>query len=195
MTNSHKPVTGIILAGGKSSRMGVDKGLAELNGKPLVAWVIKSLQTVCSHLIIISHNENYHQFGFQVYADIHKDSGPLGGIFTGLVNSTTDYNLVVACDMPYIPPEFLNQLVRFVADYSIVVPSINGRFEPLCACYQKNTRFKMEELLSQNVCKMQKVIREFTYKEIKIEDIAIDPHIFANINTPDELKQSRLRKN
>jgi molybdopterin-guanine dinucleotide biosynthesis protein A len=189
MANTYKPITGIILAGGKSARMGFDKGMAKLNGKPMVAWVIAALQGVCNHIIIISNTENYEQLGYPVYADLYKNAGPLGGIFTGLTHTSSEYNLVAACDMPFINTDIFNLLLKFASNHSIVVPSVNSRFEPLCAFYHKDTRHKMEELLLQKIWKMQEVIREFTYKEIKVEDLLPDTHMFANINTPSELKQ------
>jgi molybdopterin-guanine dinucleotide biosynthesis protein A len=189
MANTHKTITGIILAGGKSTRMGFDKGMAELNGKPMVGWVIAALQGVCNHIIIISNTANYEQLGYPVYADLYKNTGPLGGIFSGLTYTSTEYNLVVACDMPFINTDIFNLLLKYASNHSIVVPSVNSRFEPLCAFYHKHTRHKMEELLLQKIWKMQEVIREFTYKEIKVEDLLPDPHMFANINTPSELKQ------
>jgi molybdenum cofactor guanylyltransferase len=191
MAKPVKPVTGIILAGGKSSRMGFDKGMAELNGKPMINWVIAHLQAVCSHIIIISNNEVYQQLGFPVYADIYKDTGPLGGILTGLAYTDTGYNLVLACDMPYVKPELLRHLLTFADDYSLVVPSVNGRFEPLCAFYHKKTYAGMEDLLRQGTRKMQEVIGQFAYKETRIEETCVNPEVFTNINTPRELQQNR----
>ncbi len=81
--------TGIILAGGKSSRMGEDKGLVLLNGKPMIQYVIEALKGVVSDIIIISNNASYNKFGIPVYPDIIKDKGPVGGIFTGLHHSKT----------------------------------------------------------------------------------------------------------
>jgi molybdopterin-guanine dinucleotide biosynthesis protein A len=189
MENAGKSVTGIILAGGKSSRMGFDKGMADFNGRSMVTWVIDTLQVVCTHIIIISNAEAYQQLGFPVYADIHKGSGPLGGIQTGLTYSTTEYNLIMACDMPYVKPELLVQLLAFADTYKIVVPYVDGQFEPLCGFYHKHTLPKMEELLQQNIRKMQQVIRQFPYKEIKIEGSNPASQMFANINTPKELLQ------
>jgi molybdopterin-guanine dinucleotide biosynthesis protein A len=188
-----KAITGIILAGGKSSRMGFDKGMAELNGKKMVEWVIVALQSVCSHILIVSNTDHYNQLGYPVYEDIYKNAGPVGGVYTGLMHSSTDYNLVVACDMPFINTNIFNLLLSFAGDYSIVVPSLNGRFEPLCAFYHKQTCHKMNDLLLQQTWKMQQVIRQFDYKEIKLEDTQMELSVFANINTPDELKAVQMK--
>lgn len=192
MAKASKPVTGIILAGGKSSRMGFDKGMAAFNGRAMVTWIIDTLQAVCTHSIIISNADAYHQLGLPVYADIYTDSGPLGGIYTGLKHSTTEYNLIMACDMPYVKPELLVQLLAFAEDYSIVVPSVNGQLEPLCGFYHKSILPEMEELLQQNTRKMQHVIRQFSHKEIQIEGSSPDSQMFANINTPEQLLQNHI---
>jgi molybdopterin-guanine dinucleotide biosynthesis protein A len=188
-----KAVTGIILAGGKSSRMGFDKGMAVLNGKKMVEWVIAALQSVCSQILIVSNTNNYNQLDYPVYDDIYKNTGPLGGIYTGLTYSSTDYNLVVACDMPFINTNIFSLLLSFAGDYSIVVPSVNGRFEPLCAFYHKQTCHKINDLILQQSWKLQQVIRQFHYKEIKLEDTQTELSIFANINTPDELKELQMK--
>ena len=93
--------TAIILAGGKSSRMGSDKGLVLLNGKPMISYIIEILKKMQIPIIIISNNENYKQFGLPVFADIIKEKGPLGGIYTGLKNSKTESNIIVSCDVPF----------------------------------------------------------------------------------------------
>ena len=190
---TEKAVTGIILAGGKSSRMGFDKGMAELNGKKMAEWVVAALQSVCSHILIVSNTDNYNKLDYPVYEDIYKNTGPLGGIYTGLTYSATEYNLVVACDMPFITPNIFNLLLSFADTYSIVVPSVNGRFEPLCAFYHKQTCHKMNNLLLQKTWKMQQVIRQFDYKEIKLENTQTELSVFANINTPEELKEIQIK--
>jgi molybdopterin-guanine dinucleotide biosynthesis protein A len=173
--------------------MGFDKGMAVLNGKKMVECVIDALQSVCSQILIVSNTNNYNQLDYPVYDDIYKNTGPLGGIYTGLTYSSTDYNLVVACDMPFINTNIFSLLLSFAGDYSIVVPSVNGRFEPLCAFYHKQTCHKINDLILQQSWKLQQVIRQFHYKEIKLEDTQTELSIFANINTPDELKELQMK--
>ena len=90
-------ITGIILAGGKSSRMGTDKGLLLLNGKPMVKYVIDVLSKVTSKIIIIANNDEYKQFGYKVYSDLIKDKGPVGGIYTAMNYTNSNTNICISC--------------------------------------------------------------------------------------------------
>jgi molybdenum cofactor guanylyltransferase len=181
--------TGIILAGGKSSRMGFEKGLAEIQGKKMIEWVIQALEPVCQHLLIISNTNLYDYLGFPVYTDIYTDTGPLGGIYTGLKHSTTSHNLILACDMPFISSQVLQQLLLEAAGYEIVVPSIQGQWHPLCGYYHKQISDGVEELIASKVWKMQEAIRRFHYKEWPADKAGFDAQVFANINTFAELQQ------
>jgi molybdenum cofactor guanylyltransferase len=181
--------TGIILAGGKSSRMGFEKGLAEIQGKKMIEWVIQALQPVCKQLIIISNTNLYDYLGIPVYSDIYTDTGPLGGIYTGLMHSTSNGNLVLACDMPFISSQVLQQLLLEAVGYEIVVPSIKGQRHPLCGYYHKQISSSIEELIAAKVWKMQEAIRRFQYKEWPADKAGYDAQVFANINTLEELQQ------
>ncbi|PKP35407.1 MAG: molybdenum cofactor guanylyltransferase, partial [Bacteroidetes bacterium HGW-Bacteroidetes-17] len=131
-------ITGIILAGGKSRRMGKEKGLIELNGKQLIQYAIEVLKPICE-TILISTNSNFYDFlSYQKIADEFPDSGPMGGIYSCLKASKTNQNLVLSCDMPFINSQLLKELIENSHEYDIVVPW-NGeqRFEPMCAFYHK----------------------------------------------------------
>ncbi|QHT66933.1 molybdenum cofactor guanylyltransferase [Rhodocytophaga rosea] len=186
---SGSETTGIVLAGGKSSRMGFEKGLAEIQGKKMIEWVIQALQPVCQHLIVISNTNVYDYLGIPVYSDIYTDTGPLGGIYTGLKHSITSSNLMLACDMPFISSQVLQQLLLEAAGYEIVVPSIHGQWHPLCAHYNKQINIKVEELITTKVWKMQEAIRRFHFKEWPADKAGFDARFFANINTFAELQQ------
>ena len=131
--------TGIILAGGESSRMNyIDKGLIEIDGKACILHVIDAIKSEVDELLIISNNEAYKQFGYDVYPDIYFKKGPMGGLFTGLSHSKTDQNILVACDMPKLSSEIFQLLKEKSKEVDIVVPVTNGRFQPLCALYKKS---------------------------------------------------------
>ncbi len=186
--------TGIILAGGKSSRMGFEKGLAVVHGKKMIEWVIAALQKVCDHIIIISNSDVYHSLELPVFPDIHQGIGPLGGIYTGLSNSTTQKNLVVACDMPFINSTVLEYILLYSSDYQIVVPSVQEKWQPLCAFYNKDICQELEKLIIQKTWKMHDVIRHFSFKEWKVEEAGIASNTFANINTFPELQEAQKAK-
>ena len=105
--------TVIILAGGKSSRMGTDKGLVLMNEIPMIERVIKTVKKAgLSEIIIVSNNTEYKQFGLPVFPDVIPDKGPLGGIYTGLLKSSTVKNLILSCDVPFINETVLKLLIR-----------------------------------------------------------------------------------
>ena len=105
-----KDITGIILAGGKSTRMGTDKGFLLLNNKPFVQYSIDALQPLVSEIIIVSDNPDYDRFGLKRINDTIKDAGPVAGICSGLEASSTAYNLILSCDIPLITSKILQKL-------------------------------------------------------------------------------------
>ncbi|MCL4167425.1 UNVERIFIED_CONTAM: hypothetical protein GTU68_012318, partial [Idotea baltica] len=105
-------ITGIILAGGKSSRMGTDKGFLFLNNKPFVQYSIDALMPLVSEIIIVSDNPDYDVFGFKRINDSTKNAGPVAGICSGLEASSTDYNLILSCDIPLISSQILERLIN-----------------------------------------------------------------------------------
>ena len=114
-----KDITGIILAGGKSSRMGTDKGFLVLKGKSFIQHSIDVLKPLVSEIIIVSDNPEYDAFNFKRIEDIIKDAGPIAGICSGLKASSSQYNLVLSCDIPLIKAEILQKLIN----------AINNRFK------------------------------------------------------------------
>ena len=114
MKKPFQNTTGYILAGGKSSRMGEDKGLKLFNGIPLIQNVINQLLFAVDKVVIVSNNKDYEQFGLEVIEDALINKGPAGGIYTALQHSSTDLNFIVSCDMPYIS----SQAIHFMLENS-----------------------------------------------------------------------------
>ncbi len=191
--SSKKNITGVILAGGKSSRMGTDKGVLELNGKKIIEHIIFSIQPIVDEIIIISNTNNYDYLGLKVYNDIIKDRGPLAGIHTALTYTSTEKNLIVSCDTPFINSELLSYLVDNAGRCEVAIPIHKGNTEPLCAIYSKKCVDRFEELISKNVLKMHNVFHHFITKEIFISEKQsfYDPKLFVNINTPEELDKQK----
>ena len=111
-----KHITGIILAGGKSSRMGTDKGFVLYKNKSFVQHIIEALQPLVTEIIIVSNNPDYDVFGIKRVNDIIENAGPLAGVYTGLHYSETENNLVISCDVPLINSETLTLLIDGVDD-------------------------------------------------------------------------------
>ena len=181
--------TGIILAGGKSSRMGVDKGLVLLNGKPMIQYVIEALKEVVSNIIIISNNASYNKFGVPVYSDIIKNKGPVGGIYTGLCHSTTELNFCISCDVPMISSDFIFWLLNKSGNASITLPMCKDKVHQMIGVYSKQVLSYFKESAEKEHLKLSQVNKDMACEIIDIEKeyANFDELIFSNINTKNEL--------
>jgi len=189
-------LTGIILAGGKSSRMGTDKGMVQLNGKRFIDHILTALLPNVNELIIIANNGNYNHLGYKVYKDLIKDCGPIGGIYTGLMKSETQNNFIVSCDIPFINSDLVSHIIKNTGDADIAVPVNHGSIEPLCGIYKKSTAGEMYKLIRNNEFKMHNILTHFFTKEIYISktDKFYTDKLLVNINSRDELNQQMKMK-
>lgn len=113
----------IILAGGKSRRMGTDKAFLEFDGKLLIERVIESVRRVCDEVVIVSNDlDSYARFGVPIVGDVYPNKGSLGGIFSGLLAIHEPYALAVACDMPFLNEALLRHMISLGARADVVVP-------------------------------------------------------------------------
>ena len=185
-----KQISAIILAGGKSSRMMRDKGLITLHNKPLIKHVIETVKRITENIIIISANPTYKQFGYPCFEDRIKDKGPLSGIMTGLVNSTTQKNFVLGCDMPFISASLLQGLLNNCDGVDAIIAEHKNMAEPLCAIYDKSCITHFGSLLEQNQLKITDALEGLKTRVISFdkEDWFVGNE-FANINTVEELKK------
>lgn len=181
-------VTGIILAGGKSSRMGEDKAFLPFPEKSLIEILIDKLSFIFKDLIIITNKLHlYEKYGIKTYCDILKERGPLGGIYTGLVSSEDMHNFIVACDMPFLNRDLIQYMLGEISDYDVVIPERNDRLHPLCAVYSKNCIKPIEKGLSKNNLKITDFLKYVKTRIINEKEIAqfdLDNSSFVNINTP-----------
>lgn len=182
-------ITGVILAGGKNSRMGSDKGMLEVEGKKIVDRIISVIKPFVQEVIIVSNGANYDKLEYAVYKDIVKDAGPMGGIHAALQNSKTEKILVVSCDMPFVSKEVILALIREADSGEVVLPEHgDSHTEPLCAVYSKSCFSKFAELLNRGEWKMKNALQYFVIRRIVFPGNENTKHIFMNINTPAEYK-------
>ena len=184
--NKHN-LTGIILAGGKSSRMGRDKGLIDYQGKPLIQYSIDVLKNICKKIFISSSNEKYHFLGYNVIPDEIEGIGPIGGIYSCLKKSKTSLNVVLSCDTPFITEELIFYILSFINGYDVIVPSGSGGVpEPLCGIYHKDIISRVEENINKGSYMMKELLEQVNCKIISIPEKTLKrtPDIFKNINYP-----------
>ncbi len=189
-------ITGIILAGGKSSRMGKDKALFDFNGKALVSYAIEALKPLCDKLLISANQspERYAPFGLPVIPDGIKEVGPMGGILTCLKHSTTQHNLVISCDTPFVGTALFVHILNEIENYQIVVPAHETfLIEPLNAYYNTNIIGEMEASIQGGSYKLMDFFKKIRFKSVEINEKLsfFNDHIFLNINTMKDMDQAK----
>jgi molybdopterin-guanine dinucleotide biosynthesis protein A len=189
-------ITGAILAGGKSSRMGQDKALLELNGKSFIQRITETLQRVFNRVIIISDcGEKYHFLDLAIYEDIFKECGPLGGIHSALRNAETERVFIVSCDLPLTSPEAVCHLVDRSHEGNIVVPSVQNEVQPLFGIYGQTCLPGLEDFLGRGQKRVRRFVEEMGAVVLPMDSAlpVYHPEIFTTINTPEEYKRACIQ--
>lgn len=182
-----KDITGIILSGGKNSRMGKDKGFLSLNGKLFTQYCIDALNPLVSETIIISNNKDYDRFGLKRVEDVIENAGPLAGLYSGLLQSKTPYNLVLSCDVPLVTSKILEKLIENISD-EIDVAQIQsiGKTMPLIALYKTKNKDMFYNLLKSGERRLRYAVNQCHVKNIKLNSES--EKFTFNVNTPEDLK-------
>jgi molybdopterin-guanine dinucleotide biosynthesis protein A len=189
----------IILAGGKSVRLGHDKISERLGNSSLLEHVISRIESLVSEItIVVAEERTFPQVGsrqkIKRVSDIYPGNGSLGGIHAGLVASNSFYSLVVAADMPFLNQPLLRYMFEVSDGFDFVLPRIETFFEPLHAVYSKNCIEPAESIIKQE---RKAIIELFNYVKVRYveaEEIdRFDPkHVsFFNINTKEDLRLAR----
>lgn len=181
-------ITAYILAGGKSQRMGTDKGFLEWKGQSFAKNIVSALEPIAGkNIVIISSDERYDSLGFTRIPDIVSDKGPLGGLYTALMHTATKKNLIVSVDVPLISSEILQWLVdSHLDDYQMTQVQVNEKPSPLVAVYDRSVRFILSDYLIKNQLRVRKLVDEISHKTIIVPEKW--SHQIQNINTPEEYK-------
>lgn len=186
-------MTAIILAGGKAGRMGgKEKAFLKLGGESLINRQLKALKKRFKKIIVVTNSpKGYARIrGITIIPDIAPGLGPLGGIYSGLLASSSFYNFVIACDMPFIDTSLIEYMRKESAGYGAIVPKINNRYEPLFCIYSKNCLKRIKQLLDKRIFKIRRLFTDVKVREISKKEIAkiVSPEkVFMNINTVNDL--------
>lgn len=195
----------IILCGGKSSRMGRDKGSMIIQDKPMIKHILSTLNHQINEAVIVlneqSRIDKYREFiNPQDYAytitfaeDKIKNKGPMPGIMTGLSYISSDYALILPCDSPYVSKNYINTIFSEVDNrYQAIVPYHDSEnklktSEPLHSVYNKNTIPIIEELVNQDVLHIKGLISKLDTKFVLIDNKKIEKKEFRNLNRPTDI--------
>ena len=185
-------VTSIVLVGGKSSRLGADKALALVAGRQMVHLVLDKVMPLSDEVLLVGSagaGDMSVVDEVRVVEDLYPGRGPLGGIYTGLVSSHSDYNLVVACDMPFLNVRLLQYLLELAPGYDAVVPVV-GKLQALHAVYSQGCREVMKARIEHGQLGIASFLRGVNVKYVRRSECQeFDSQLtsFLNVNYPGDL--------
>lgn len=193
-------ITSIVLAGGKSTRLGREKALERIGDESLIQRVIGRIAPLSTGVIVAMRPGQPElplptQPRMKTVTDIYPGKGSLGGIYSGLHASSSFHNLVVACDMPFLNAALLRHLIKLCPDFDVVIPKVGGKTQPLHAVYSKNCLAPIETLLKQDRLKIVDFFPSVRVRYVEEAELdRFDPqHLsFLNINTEEDLARARL---
>lgn len=183
-----------VLAGGKSSRMGTDKGLINFNGTPMIQHVLRLFDKMDLQTSIISSNEEYLKFEKPVYKDLIPSKGPLGGLYTALKYSESPMVLLLACDMPSINEEGIKSVMDFAETGKITVAKDDEKISPLFGCYPNSLKMEVKKAILADDLKMQDFVLKQDHKLLDFNALG-NTNALRNLNTVEDLKAAKNSEN
>ncbi len=190
-------VSGFVLAGGQSSRMGRDKAFIQLGEHTLLTHALELVRAATGSAQIVGSAAKFAAFG-PVIEDIYPEQGPLAGIHAALTGTRTDLNLIVAVDMPFLEPRWLIYLVAEARTSTaiVVVPKAGGTQQPLCAVYRRQFADIAERSLRCGKNKVDRLFAEVPTRVIEQQEVernGFTAEMFHNINTAKDWQEAKLK--
>ena len=190
-------VTAFVLAGGKSSRMGSDKAFLRLGEETLLSQALKTAGAVAGEVRIVGDASKFAAFG-RIVEDVYRDRGPLGGIHAALSSTTTDLNLMLAVDLPFVGLKFLKYLLGRARESgaTVTVPRAGSGLQPLCAVYRRGFVDVAEPSLRAGKNRIDSLFAKAAtcvIEENELVKAGFSSEMFRNLNTPEEFEMARGR--
>lgn len=180
-------ISGVILAGGMSSRYGENKAFLRAGGKTVIERIVNVLECVFREIIISTNNPAEYGFlNLKCFTDYYKEKGPLAGIHSSLINSGTDKIFVVSCDMPLINGVDIKRIINHKPESEITVASVNSRIQPLFGIYSKSLVPEITRILTDDINKNYSVKRLLDVSDTEIIEIPDAGLAFSNINKKED---------
>lgn len=186
-------MTGVILAGGKNSRIGTNKAFLVVHGTRIIDRTVGIFKDIFAEVIIVTNEPlAYLDQNVTIVTDILPDKGALGGLYTGLFFASHNRVFVCACDMPFIDKKFIEYMISQGGSYDVVSPDAGDGLQPMHAIYDKKCLPEMKSLLDQGKLKitaLYKTGRTFTIRGDIIDTFDSGKKMFLNVNTYDDLQR------
>jgi molybdopterin-guanine dinucleotide biosynthesis protein A len=188
-------VAAFILAGGKSTRMGTDKAFVTLDGRTLLARALETARSVTADVRIVGDAAKFEAFA-PVVEDVFRGCGPLGGIHAALKASSSELNLMLAVDLPFVSFALLQYLIaqaRNAPEATVTIAQVDRRWQPLCAIYRREFSDLAEKALRAGHYKIDALfdqVRMQVIREVELESAGFSSRMFRNVNTPEELAEA-----
>jgi len=192
MNDSEMNITGILLAGGMSKRMGREKGSMKIGDQFLYQFPLKVLEGLCDEIVISTCKSFTTAWEYPTVCDEVEGIGPMGGIYTCLKASSNDINIVLSYDMPLVSKELLEYLLSEAENYDLILPAMSlQKPEPLCGVYRKSMTGILKNLVDQQIYAVHKAIPAARSKTIILEESMpfYQEDIFLNINRKKDLEK------
>ena len=186
-----KEITGIILCGGKSTRMQSNKALIRMGELTVIEIMVTKLKTVFSDVIISANNKNDYSFlNPHVIQDVFIDKGPLSGVHAAIKSSVTEKNFIISCDMPLITEQMIEFIANYKSNKEITLPEVNGKVQQLCGVYSKSVVSEIENIftLSETDKNIKgsifDLLERIPVEFVDVEELPFyEKDIFLNMNT------------
>ncbi|PIQ89169.1 MAG: hypothetical protein COV72_04445 [Candidatus Omnitrophica bacterium CG11_big_fil_rev_8_21_14_0_20_42_13] len=186
-------ISAAILAGGKGRRLAAQKGLLQIGGEAIIARQLKLLKSIFTKVIIIANNkEPYHGMEADIFGDIILDKGPLGGLYSAIKYSQSDYTFIAACDMPYLNTALIRYMLDNLGGYDVVVPEFNQRRQPLFAFYSNKCLAAIEKQIESNNLKVSDFFSSLKTRvigHVEVVKFDINGLSFNNVNTREDYER------
>ncbi|MCX5836379.1 MAG: molybdenum cofactor guanylyltransferase [Deltaproteobacteria bacterium] len=186
-------MTGIILSGGKSSRMGANKAFLHVGGERLIDRTVRIFKEIFPEVILVTNSPlDYLDQDCTIATDIIKGKGPLGGLYTGLFHASHERIFMAACDMPFLNRAFIKYMMDHCADFDIVVPELPDGLQPLHAIYSRRCLPAIKRLIDKDQLKITgfyKGLKKLTIPEDVTKRFDPKGMMFINVNTEEDLER------
>jgi molybdopterin-guanine dinucleotide biosynthesis protein A len=199
----YNDITGIILAGGNSKRMGVNKSFMKIGDQTIIERTAELMKGMFNRVLLITNNPDEYKFlELAIFEDIYKNVGPLAGIHSGLTHSATEKNFIISCDMPLITKDVIEFIINYKTDKLVTITKADGFIQQLCGLYSKDALPEIIKLIeddgiiieteqqNKSSCKVLQLVKELNSEIINIESeyVGYLPGMFLNMNKPEDFE-------